>query len=417
MSPDRFTATGPIPWVRRVRLRNYKSIATCDVPLGPLTVLVGPNGSGKSNFLDALAFVADAVALTPHQAIDARGGLGELLRRTPEPTGSFSVKLDLRIRQLPGQAEDQWVDGWYGFEIEPGNRPGRRPVEVVREECQFRWSAGEFGFRVDRGAVSDQSLPLSSTTQRIEADRLYLPLAGARPDFAAVAGQLSNMAFYNFDLQTLRQLQPKTARASLGGGGEHLGDVLGALDEEFPTTKERIDSYLSAVAPYLDGIDRSFAGSYVTVEARTKTGPNGAPVLFGPDSISDGTIRAAGLLAALFQPTVLTGQTSLVGIEEPEVALHPAAAGVLFDALTEAAEQVQVIATTQSDDLLDRDDLDPSIIRAVGSQAGLTVIGNVNRVSLQAIHERRFTAGELMRAGQVFPDSNAGATPPDRQVV
>ena len=45
----------------RVVLRNYKSIAACDVSPAQLTFLVGPNGSGKSNFLDALRFVADAV--------------------------------------------------------------------------------------------------------------------------------------------------------------------------------------------------------------------------------------------------------------------------------------------------------------------------------------------------------------------
>ena len=44
----------------RVRLRNYKSIAACDVSPAPLSFLVGPNGSGKSNFLDALRFVAEA---------------------------------------------------------------------------------------------------------------------------------------------------------------------------------------------------------------------------------------------------------------------------------------------------------------------------------------------------------------------
>ena len=27
------------------RVKNYKSIAQCDVRLGPLTILVGPNGS------------------------------------------------------------------------------------------------------------------------------------------------------------------------------------------------------------------------------------------------------------------------------------------------------------------------------------------------------------------------------------
>ncbi|WP_343414230.1 AAA family ATPase [Candidatus Amarolinea dominans] len=48
-------------FLRRVVLQNYKSIAGCDVQLGPLTFLVGPNGAGKSNFLDALRFVADAL--------------------------------------------------------------------------------------------------------------------------------------------------------------------------------------------------------------------------------------------------------------------------------------------------------------------------------------------------------------------
>jgi predicted ATPase len=124
--------------------------------------------------------------------------------------------------------------------------------------------------------------------------------------------------------------------------------------------------------------------------------------------MSDGTIRAVGVLAALFQPWVLDGQISLVGIEEPEAALHPSAAGVLFDALTEASERVQVLVTSQSADLLDRDDLDPSIIRAVASDAGLTVIGEVDEVSLRALREHRFTAGELLRAGQINPETPAG---------
>lgn len=50
-APDRL----PRPsFVRRVRIRNYKSVGKCDVELHPLTLLVGRNGSGKSNFLDAL---------------------------------------------------------------------------------------------------------------------------------------------------------------------------------------------------------------------------------------------------------------------------------------------------------------------------------------------------------------------------
>ena len=33
------------PFLRRVRIRGYKSIAFCDVRLQPLTILVGRNGS------------------------------------------------------------------------------------------------------------------------------------------------------------------------------------------------------------------------------------------------------------------------------------------------------------------------------------------------------------------------------------
>ncbi|MBF8191563.1 AAA family ATPase [Nonomuraea sp. K274] len=42
------------PFVSRVRIRGFRSIADCDVDLGPLTVLAGFNAAGKSNFLDAM---------------------------------------------------------------------------------------------------------------------------------------------------------------------------------------------------------------------------------------------------------------------------------------------------------------------------------------------------------------------------
>ena len=45
------------PFIRRVTVRNYKSIAACQTDLQALMFLVGPNASGKSNFLDAFRFV------------------------------------------------------------------------------------------------------------------------------------------------------------------------------------------------------------------------------------------------------------------------------------------------------------------------------------------------------------------------
>jgi len=71
----------PSPFITRVRLTNFRSIASCDVRLGPLSILVGPNGSGKSNFLDALRFVADVFTFGLDHAVRVRGLAEEIISR------------------------------------------------------------------------------------------------------------------------------------------------------------------------------------------------------------------------------------------------------------------------------------------------------------------------------------------------
>ena len=74
---------------------------------------------------------------------------------------------------------------------------------------------------------------------------------------------------------------------------------------------------------------------------------DGAPRRFLASSMSDGTLHVLGVLVALFQHADGTGRRhGLIGIEEPEAALHPAAAGALTDILREASEHVQVIVTS-----------------------------------------------------------------------
>ena len=85
-----------VPFLTRVRIRNYKSIAECDVVLGPLTVLLGLNASGKSNFLDALMFARDAVETTPQEAFRARGGAVEVLHRD-SVGGAVTLVIELDI--------------------------------------------------------------------------------------------------------------------------------------------------------------------------------------------------------------------------------------------------------------------------------------------------------------------------------
>src|SRR6202050_640926 len=342
----------PLPFISRVRLRNYRSIASCNVELDPLTFLIGPNGTGKSNFLQALTFISRAASTTPAEAIASLGGLSEIVRKVPEPAAEFSIEISARV---PLRSDPtQWAMVHYGFEIRPSLGDSQTPFEVTRETCSIDRSGGWRQFLFLRSAYPNETefpdTRLGEIAAGVEPDRLILPLAASiqAEILVPLFNRLTSMQFYNRSLDALRQPSRPNERAALDRRGEHLADVVGALAQLHPNLKTRLDSYLSAIAPGITGIDRLTVGDYATVKFRARSSHGNRDVEFGPAAVSDGTVRASGVLAALFQPNALDGRIPLIGIEEPEIALHPAAAGVLFDALTEASARTQILITTQS---------------------------------------------------------------------
>ena len=122
--------------------------------------------------------------------------------------------------------------------------------------------------------------------------------------------------------------------------------------------------------------------------------------------MSDGTLRALGVLVALFQSGGSEAPgVSLVGIEEPEVALHPAAVGALLDALREASRSRQVIVTTHSPDLLDLAEMDSELLLAVYAEKGSTQVAPIDEPSLEAVRRALYTPGELLRLDQLRPNN------------
>jgi predicted ATPase len=388
----------PVPFISRVRLKNYKSIASCDVRLGSLTILVGPNGSGKSNFLDALAFLAQALNESLVEAIEERGGLDKILCRVPVPAHSFSIAIEAAFPWWPSTPQ---FTASYEFEIGLADRDRHGP-EVIREECVIRGEGRRWHFRARGGRTEFDDSSVKVSVHPSDPDRLFLRRASDQAPFSQLYAGLSRPLFYNFDTETLRRPQPSAARAILGHSGDGFGEVLAALAADGPYYKSRLDAYLSAIVQNATGIKPISVGGYTVVELRTDV--DGQEVAFDSRSMSDGTLRAAAVLTALFQPAAASdGRLPLIGIEEPETALHPAAAGVLFDALTEASEHTQVVATTQSSDLLDREEIDASIIRPVMLQDGLTVVGEVDAAGREIVKAKLYTLGELMRSNQLAP--------------
>ena len=54
-----------VPFVTRLRVKNFRSIADVDVAFGPLNVLIGLNAAGKSNLLDSLLFLRQCLMERP----------------------------------------------------------------------------------------------------------------------------------------------------------------------------------------------------------------------------------------------------------------------------------------------------------------------------------------------------------------
>lgn len=225
------------------------------------------------------------------------------------------------------------------------------------------------------------------------------------------------MGFYNLNPDRIRDLQPPDPGELLARDGSNIASVIGALARRDSEAKQRIEEYLSKVAPGVHSVDVKVIGPKETLEFRQDVTGANAPWRFLAANMSDGTLRALGVLVALFQSRNGTSaQAPLVGIEEPEVALHPAAAGILLDGLLEASRRTQVIITSHSPDLLDDEKIDTDSIFAVDSMGGATRIAPLDEAGRSALRDRLYTAGELLRLNQMAPDPEAVPDPEAKQM-
>src|SRR5262245_35903601 len=373
----------------RVRLRHYRSIGACDVRLGPLTMLVGPNGSGKSNFLDAIRLTAQALSENLDNALRERGGIGAVRRRSRGHPTHFGISVDFSSNGYGGQ---------YKFQVAA---VGGGDYRVSHEDC--RVVSATFGSEAKNFSLRDGTLVGTSepVMPPATADRLYLVSAAGNPAFRPVFNGLAAVNVYNINPDAMRQLQKPEQGDLLRCDGSNIASVIERIRREHPEVKKRVEDYLSGIVPGVTGVDRRNFGAWEAVEFRQRVAGDEAPWTFQATSMSDGTLRALGVLVAL-----LAGNTPLqspVGVEEPEAALHPAAAGLLLDALRDASTNRQVFITTHSPDLLDSSTITADELLAVRADEGVTKLGAVDPAGRRALTESLFTPGELLRADQLTP--------------
>lgn len=386
--------------IRRVAIKDYKSIASCDVNLGPLTFLVGPNGSGKSNFLDALGFVADALRNTLDSAVRARGGILEIVRRSPEKPDRFAIRLD--VDRQPDSELRLEIDLRFEYFLEVGLREHGGST-VLREECKWWSKDSELAtghFRVLGGQVVDSSFPMPP---QASSDRLYLVTASGHSDLGVLYRILSLIAFYNLSPGSIREPQSPGSGEVLIGDGSNLAASWSKMLRSNPDLAERVVEFFRLVVPAVERVRPVSVGMKETLEFLERFNGPGEAREFYASSMSDGTLRTLAILVALFQEGYDDRIRALVAIEEPEIALHPGAAEVLLACLQEASLTRQVLVTTHSPDLLDRKDIPVESILAVSADDGNTRISLIDKAGREMLERRLWTAGELMRINQLTP--------------
>lgn len=401
------------PFLRRVRISGYKSIAFCDVALEPLTILVGRNASGKSNFLDALAFLRDCANHGVPEAIQRRGNMQSLLCRSGE-SNALTFEIETRFTAGPNHTEHQAL---YRLNIPAVHAAGflthGEPEEWgTIKELATGWqsSLASLGpppkeLRVFSGPI-EMGTNVTTTTRApwsIASGQLMFNYL-AQPPYAEWADYLRRMTFYNFVPKDMRPPQRPNPEQMLDQNGWNLASVLDSTRRNDDWAFQRVASYLSAVVPEVERFDRVQYGEYETVHFWLSANGAGKKMDFDAASMSDGTLRVLAALTAAFQSVLRHGCPSLVGIEEPETALHPAAMRALVDALEDATQRTQILVTTHSADLLSGRDVSPGQVLVVRKRGGQTYITPVDPASREIVQKELYSLAELQRMDKLDLD-------------
>jgi predicted ATPase len=377
--------------ISRIRVEGFRSLRSVDLVPGRITVLIGPNGSGKSNLLSLLRMVALMRTASLRRFVGESGGASSLLHYGPKVTRELSVRIELEqdtgshayAARLGHAAADSliFLDETVGY-----RPPGADSFQVVS------LGAGHAESRLD-----DEAADPASQIAR------------------AVRWWLSQISFFHFHdtsaTSALRQNARQEDARSLRSDGSNLAAYLRALatsdGENERKAWQRIHQLVRRVAPFLKELRPTLvAPAHPDTSAVRLDCIDERDETFGPHHLSDGTLRCIALFTALGQPA--DRLPAFIGIDEPELGLHPAALAVLAALIRSISHRCQVLLATQSPALLDL--FEPGEVVVAERAAGETTMKRLEPDKLKAWLED-YSLSELYDGIATAPSSRLDEHP------
>jgi predicted ATPase len=374
--------------VKRIILKRFRSFPADHIDLDNPTFLVGKNGSGKSNFADVFSFLSDAMS-SPLQAVfDKRGGISSVRNRT----SGRSYPPNLGIGVDLGSLNDSIASGRFAFEIRALPNYG---FEVFREQCHVKTQKGitHWYDRTRKFTTNAEGLKPS-----LDPASLCLPVVGGDERFAPILRTLSAFKVYSIEPGKLREMQDPDSGVSLRSDGSNAASVLQELIRNHKEAVVQIYSILEAIVPNTKKVISKKHGNKLSLEF-TQSWDDKNMLKFEAFNMSDGTLRALGVLTAVYQKP----PPSLLVIEEPEATIHPGALGAILDLIRHASRMMQVVVTKHSPEVLDAKWIEDKNIRIVSWQEGASHVLPLSDTSREALNKHLMGAGELFRSNVLEP--------------
>lgn len=375
----------PTP-LTELRVAGFRSLKDVSLTLGPVTVLVGPNGSGKSDLLTVLKLFSLMRTCSLRSFVARAGGASRLLHGGPHVTPSMRLGLQFAAEEAP--EAPTYVSYETTLEYASGD------ALVFFDETAFEGALGQaegrgIGYNARRPesplAVHDPAPTyLLHVWSRVDGmGFLHIrdtsttsPLRqnASQADSKTLREDASNLAAYLYRVKRSESDDARAAWTLLGGLVRRVAPSIKALEPDL-------------VDP--DSPETSAVRLYWT-DARDHR--------FDVHDLSDGTLRAIALFAALTQPPAT--RPTFLAIDEPELGLHPAALALFAALVRSASAHTQILLATQSPALLDA--FTPEEIVVTDHERGETVLkrldpeqlaGWLDAYSLSELYDKNVLGG------------------------
>ena len=286
--------------------------------LKPLNVLIGPNGSGKSNLFEVLALLHASPTELASPVRTGGGVRNWLWRREPSTVAAVEAVVSVPGRQYPFRHMLEFTESSQRFTLvdERVENNVSNPGDV---EPDFSYKFRDGTPIVSRETGGDGSGAVGAGPVAIDESILSQSphFLSTYPEMTYLRDVYSSISLYR-DWQfgrvsVLRGAQLTDVRQNrLEPDLSNLGMFLNRLRQD-PATKANLIDKLSDAYEGLTDFELNFQGG--SVEVYFAEGDLAVPA----SRLSDGSLRYLCLLALLLDPD----PPLLIGIEEPELGLHP----------------------------------------------------------------------------------------------